>query len=54
MYTEAHEAIRADPAAKPVEKKALPAKPYRRSVALNKKQRLAKVADAKAIFEASK
>ncbi|GAA5800373.1 hypothetical protein HPULCUR_005802 [Helicostylum pulchrum] len=54
MYTEAHEAIRADPSAKLAEKKGKPAKPYRRLIALNKKQRLAKINDAKAIFEASR
>merc|ERR1711879_932077 len=40
MYTEAHEAIRENPAAQLAEKKGKPAKPYRRLVALNKKQRL--------------
>ncbi|KAG2234576.1 hypothetical protein INT48_000479 [Thamnidium elegans] len=54
MYTEAHEAIRADPSAKLAEKKGKPAKPYRRLIALNKKQKLAKINDAKAIFEASR
>jgi large subunit ribosomal protein L5e len=50
MYSEAHEAIRADPVHKPVEKKALPAKPYRRPQRLNKKQRDAKVAEKIAAF----
>jgi large subunit ribosomal protein L5e len=54
MYTEAHEAIRENPAAQLAEKKGKPAKPYRRLVALNKKQRLNKIKDAKAAFEASK
>ncbi|CAO3648867.1 unnamed protein product [Mucor hiemalis] len=54
MYTEAHEAIRENPAAVAAEKKGKPAKPYRRAVALNKKQRLNKINDAKAIFDASR
>ncbi|KAF1802201.1 hypothetical protein V8B55DRAFT_1347705 [Mucor lusitanicus] len=53
MYTEAHEAIRENPAAQLAEKKGKPAKPYRRLVALNKKQRLNKIKEAKAAFEAS-
>jgi large subunit ribosomal protein L5e len=53
MYTAAHEAIRADPSAKAAEKKGKPAKPYRRPTALNKKQRLNKINEAKAAFEAS-
>ncbi|CEP14341.1 hypothetical protein [Parasitella parasitica] len=53
MYSEAHELIRADPAPKLTEKKGKPAKPYRRHVALNKKQRLNKIMEAKAAFEAS-
>ncbi|CAO3644235.1 unnamed protein product [Cunninghamella blakesleeana] len=50
MYAEAHEAIRADPSPKPVEKKKVE-KHYRRQTKLNKKQRDAKIADKKAAFE---
>ncbi|KAI8374634.1 uncharacterized protein BYT42DRAFT_577077 [Radiomyces spectabilis] len=50
MYAEAHEAIRADPSAKPTEKKGKPAKAYRRPQRLNKKQRDAKIASKKAAF----
>ncbi|KAI8068618.1 hypothetical protein BC940DRAFT_298634 [Gongronella butleri] len=52
MYAEAHEAIRADPSAKPTEKKK-PAQPYKgRKQRLNKKQRDAKIAAKIAAFEA--
>ncbi|KAG0174319.1 60S ribosomal protein L5 [Apophysomyces sp. BC1015] len=51
MYTEAHEAIRADPSAKPTAKKGKEVKPYRRAQRLNKKQRDNKVAQKKAAFD---